>query len=124
MYKLLGWINSILLVFMISMFPLKYILKNKRIENMVPLYRIFRKFHPLIGITIIIIGIIHGFMALGSLQLHSGSILIGAIIISGLIIYIKNKINYLKHHWRNIHKMMGLVIIMLFILHLAVPYYI
>lgn len=122
MYSVLGWINVILLLFMASMFPIKSVLKKKK--SMVSLYRFFRKLHPIIGVSIVLIGMIHGYLALGGVRLHSGSILLLSIALSGGIIYSKGKINYMKHNWRRIHRTLGFVIIALLILHLAFPNYI
>jgi cytochrome b561 len=124
MYEILGWINAILLLFMATMFPIRYLIKNKHNKNVIPIYRVFRKLHPLVGILIIVIGMIHGYLALGRFKIHSGSILITAIVISAIIAYSKDKIKYLKRNWRNIHKILGILIIFLFVMHLTFPYYI
>ncbi|TJX13179.1 hypothetical protein E9840_10345 [Tissierella creatinini] len=121
-YKILGWINAISLTIVVAPFALNFLSrklfnsKNKDIRNIV---KYLRKFHKPLGIVLIVIGIIHGYMALGSLRLHTGTLLYLSIILTGALggsfYKAKKRIFFV---W---HKRMAFVSVALLMLHYFYP---
>ncbi len=117
-------LNVLLLLYLAS-FPLllylnKKIFKGKN-KNFNKSLKIGRKIHPYVGVVLIISGSLHGFLKLGgSFILHTGSLLIIALMINGVIGFI-----YRKSHNRTYaktHRILGVIVVGLFILHYVNPW--
>lgn len=118
-------LNVILLIYLAS-FPLliyinKKVLKGKN-KNFNKSLKLGRKIHPYAGIILIISGGLHGYLKMGGqFVLHTGSLLLFSLIINGILGFM-----YRKTHNRklaNIHRYFGIVVISLFILHYANPWF-
>lgn len=87
-FRLLGWINVIALTIVLSPFVLNFInrkaFKNKNMAIR-EIVKLLRKFHKPLGIILVVTGIVHGYMALGSLRLHTGTILYLSTLITGIL---------------------------------------
>ncbi|MDW7669602.1 MAG: hypothetical protein SCJ93_12320 [Bacillota bacterium] len=122
MYSLLGWLNVVILGILITPYVLKYLNKkilksrNSGIKKAIKFLRILHK--PL-GLTLAVVALIHGYLALGSLRLHTGSILYVSIIITavlgGSFYKLKKKILFT---W---HKIFALISLIIFMIHLFYP---
>lgn len=121
-YKLLGWINVVILGIIITPYLLKFLNKNffkTRNKNYFTLVKVFRKLHKPLGLALMFFGIIHGYMALGGFRLHTGSIFFISILITGALggaFYKTKKKEFFK--W---HKGMAFLSVVLFLLHLFAP---
>jgi len=78
-----------------------------------------RKLHKPLGYVLFVSAVTHGFLALGSLRLHTGTILGIIVVITsifGMVFYaVKNK-------WVvNIHKAFAYILIFLLLIHLILP---
>ena len=121
-YRLLGWINAIALIILVSPFALSFMNKkifsnkNNQIRNLV---KFTRKFHKPLGIILIVTGIAHGYMALGSIRLHTGSILYISTLLTGALggSFYRTK----KRAFFIWHKRMAFVSVALLLLHLVFP---
>ncbi|MDO5062298.1 MAG: hypothetical protein Q4D77_03920 [Peptostreptococcaceae bacterium] len=84
MYSALGYLSSALLGLLILPAVLrianKKLLKND--PNVKSVVRSLKKVHPLLGGLLAVIAIVHGYLALGGLRLHTGSLVYGAILIA------------------------------------------
>ena len=85
MVDALGWLNIGLIALMFALFPIKRSYLKYRKSSYLKVYRKVRVFHPLLGLIIIIIGLVHGFLALGTIKLHTGTLVLISIITMGLI---------------------------------------
>lgn len=121
-YRLLGQINGIALIILVLPFALNFmnrkIFRNKNIQIR-SLVKFIRKFHKPLGIILIVTGIAHGYMALGSIRLHTGSILYISTILTGALggsfHRTKKKIFFI---W---HKRMAFLSVALLLLHYFYP---
>lgn len=103
MYFTLGYLSTCLLIILLLPYVLRILNKqvlrnNKNISNII---KLLKKYHKVSGILFAIIAIIHGYMKLGSIKLHTGSLLyISALItiIFGILFSIKKKKKFLKFH--------------------------
>lgn len=76
MYSILGYVSVGLLVLLVLPYVLriintKFLKRNKRVNNVI---KFLKKYHKLFGAAALIISLIHGYMALGGLRLHTGSL--------------------------------------------------
>lgn len=122
MYSILGWINVILLGVIVAPYVLnflnKHIIKTKS-SGFRNLVKILRRFHKPFGIIMAILAPVHGYMALGSLRLHTGSLLYESIFITAVLGGSFYKLKKRKlFQW---HKRMALVSFILLLLHLFYP---
>ncbi|MDO5096248.1 MAG: hypothetical protein Q4D65_06760 [Peptostreptococcaceae bacterium] len=89
---------------------------NKKISSVV---KTLKKFHQPAGALVAVIAVIHGYLALGTLRLHTGSLVYIAMLITaicGMLFSKKKKKEFLK--W---HKTFVLVTAGLLALHLLYP---
>lgn len=122
MYKVLGWFNVIILLLLIAPCVLSFY--NKSLKNIsfkllfVILY--LKKLHKKLGLLLLFTPLIHGYMALREIPFHTGSILylfILLTIIHGAIYsQFKKKLHF------NLHKILAIISISLFLLHLFYPW--
>ena len=88
MYKILGWINAILLVLILVQFFLNYTNRkfiktdNKTFKK---IQKLFKVIHKPLGGVLAVLGPIHGYMALGGFRLHTGSLLYLSLVITAIL---------------------------------------
>lgn len=120
-WQLLGWLNVILVLLMGSIFPIKERMKTNK--KLIPVYRKARVIHPITGVAMIVIGLIHGTMALGRIRLHSGTLILIVLVLMALVAFAGPRVKALKKNWRLIHRMLGLLVFVLVLAHLIVPWW-
>ncbi|MDN5351774.1 MAG: hypothetical protein PWQ12_693 [Clostridiales bacterium] len=106
MYGFLGWLNVLLLAAMTAPYWLRWI--NKRtFQFKGGLYgktiQYLRKIHKPLGFAILIIGLIHGYLALGGFRLHTGSVLLVTLVLValfGLLFHFRKDKKFFKWHKR------------------------
>lgn len=122
MYAILGWIN----VGLVGLMLLPYLMRKlnefffKRKQGAyIKIMRALRKAHRYIGIALVASVLAHGWLALGALRLHTGT-LAGAMVIImaafGLIFITAKK----KWAFKT-HKALAIAFLALILLHLIVP---
>ena len=122
MYVILGWLNVAFLVVMTSPYWLRFL--NKHIFHLqggayIKTIKFLRSVHKPLGIAVLVIALIHGYLALGALRLHTGTILWIAFFLTavlGSLFYFTKKRPFFT--W---HKRMVLVAIVLLLIHLLFP---
>ena len=122
MYSILGWLNVIIIGILVSPFILRFlntkILKSKS-NNFKNTIKFLRKLHKPLGLTLAVAALIHGYLALGSIRLHTGSLLYFSIIITALFggsfYRLKKKILFT---W---HKRFAFISFVLLMVHLFYP---
>ena len=121
-YALLGWLSVI--AFVVVLLPYVLNLLNKKFiktknKTFFKLVKFLRSLHKPFGIVLIVLGLIHGYMALRSLRLHTGTLFYIAILVTGILggsfYKLKKKELFV---W---HKRMAIVAVVLFFLHYFFP---
>lgn len=122
MYKILGWINAILLVLILVQFFLNYTNRkfiktdNKTFKK---IQKIFKLIHKPLGVALAVLGPIHGYMALGGFRLHTGSLLYLSLfitaILGGSFYRLRKKVFFL---W---HKRIAALTVLLLMVHIFFP---
>lgn len=120
-FQVLGTIAATLLFFQISLFVFRKIYKYspKKPKILVPFLKFLKSAHIYSGISLLIIGFVHGILALGTIKLHTGWILWFVIAFSFVGYLIRNKIG---KKWIFIHRIVGFIIIGLFLIHKFFPW--
>ena len=121
-YSFLGWLVVVIIGILLTPYVLVYL--NKKIfktknQNFREIVKSFRSLHKPLGIAILIIAPIHGYMALGGFRLHTGTLLYLSIIatagLGGSFYKTKKKVFFT---W---HKRMALITVAMFLIHFFVP---
>ncbi|MEN1759628.1 hypothetical protein [Anoxynatronum sibiricum] len=120
-WQIMGWVNVALVVIMGTIYPLKQKMKSNK--KLIPIYRVVRVVHPVIGVAMILIGLLHGSMVLGQLRLHSGSLVLLTLIVMALVALAGSKLAVLRKIWRPIHRGLGIVLVLLLLAHLTFPWW-
>lgn len=87
MFRTLGWINAALLLLVLLPYlgtrlnKLAFSGKNKTLQNGV---RALRKVHKPAGILLAVLAFVHGYMAVGRIMLHTGTVLYVAAVLTAL----------------------------------------
>lgn len=122
MFSFLGWLNVVLLGIIILPYILVFFNK-KFIKTKNPSFRAFlkflRKLHKPLGLLLLSLALIHGYLALGRIALHTGSLLYLAIFITALLGSSFYKLK--KKPLFTWHKRMAFIVILLLILHKFYP---
>lgn len=118
MADFLGWLNLVIFLLMGTIYPIKKRMEKKRDQKSIQVYRKARVIHPILGSFIILIGFVHGYMQLGRLRLHTGTLLIGYLLLMGLVAILGPRIRFLRKRWRVIHRSMGIPLVLLLLVHL------
>jgi len=126
MVDALGWINLFLVLLMGSIYPLKraataklHRVGKEKARGSMEVYQKMRIIHPVLGAFIIGIGLVHGYLALGTLRLHTGLLVVMWLMLMGGVAIFGPKMKVLRKKWRNLHRGMGLVLLILVIIHLS-----
>ncbi len=122
MYAVLGWFNVAAIVIMTAPFWLRLINKlashnkNKALARIV---KFLRAVHKPLGITILVLAIVHGILALGALRLHTGTIagimLIVTAVLGGAFYRLKKKPLFVAH------RTLALLFVLFVLIHLIFP---
>ncbi|SMP40457.1 hypothetical protein [Anoxynatronum buryatiense] len=120
-WQMMGWVNVVLVVLMGAIYPLKQKMKSNK--KLIPIYRVVRVAHPVVGVVMILIGLLHGAMVLGQLRLHSGSLVLMTLILMALVALAGNKLAVFRKTWRPIHRILGLLLVVLLLAHLLFPWW-
>ena len=122
MYNVLGWINAMILLLLILPCILNFYNKllNKRSFKISLLLLAFKKLHKRLGILLLFMPLIHGYMALGEIKLHTGIILYLFILLT--IIHGAIYSHFKKGFHLNLHKILAVFSIFIFAIHLFYPW--
>lgn len=122
MYAVLGWLNIGLIAIMTAPYWLRFL--NSRTLRLkgggyAKTIRVLRAVHKPLGIAILILAAIHGYLALGALRLHTGTIagtmLLITAALGGMFYYTKKKPVFV---W---HKRFVAVLLVFVLIHLLFP---
>ncbi|MEX1376040.1 MAG: hypothetical protein AB1Z23_01075 [Eubacteriales bacterium] len=119
MYSVLGWTNVTIAALMLLPFVLVKFIKNKD-GALKKIQKVLLKMHrPLSGL-LLVSAIVHGYLALGTFALHTGTLLVISLVVSGIFasIFIMKK----KKIFFNLHRMMASIFIVLLFVHLLFPW--
>ncbi|MGM0396177.1 MAG: hypothetical protein ACQEP4_03890 [Bacillota bacterium] len=122
MYSVLGWLNVAILGVILSPYVLNFLnrhffkTKSKGFRDTI---KFLRRLHKPFGVAIAVLALIHGYMALGGLRLHTGSLLYLSVfmtaVLGGSFYKLKKRTLFV---W---HKRMALLSFLLLMLHLFYP---
>ena len=122
MFRVLGWVNAGLLLIMVLPFILtraNRLLFEGKNETLRAILKVNRKVHKPSGVLLLIIAFIHGYLAMGRVALHTGTVLYVSLfltaILGGWFWQKKNKQVF------QIHKLGALISVLLFLLHWLAP---
>ena len=122
LYVFLGWLNVVLLAVMTSPFWLRF-LNNRFFHLRGGTYgktvKVLRTIHKPLGGAILIIALLHGYLALGALRLHTGVFVwlsIFTMAVLGLSFYLTKKRSLFVWHRR-----IALVVLFFLLVHLFFP---
>ena len=122
MYQILGYINVALLVVITAPYWLKKLnqwlfhWKGKSYQSAL---KTLRKLHKPLGISLVLISVVHGYLALGAFRLHTGSLAWIMLLITaslGIAFYRLKKAQLFK--W---HKAFALIVTVFTAVHLLFP---
>jgi len=121
---MLGWFNAFLLLLLLS-FPIAIEVNKRWLKGKNKNYNHFlkngRKIHPYVGGLLILTGLTHGFLKLGRLDFHTGSLLLMFLVFNGFLALLYKRTK--KRYFAKIHRYMGALIVLLFLLHYLRPWY-
>ena len=125
MYAVIGRFNIIILMIMTAPFWMRFLnnrIFHKKSGPYVNAIKSFKKIHKPLGVIFLTLGLIHGYLALGTFRIHSGSLLWVSLLITALLggVFYKTK----KKSVFIWHKRMVLFTVMMLLLHLLAPDYI
>lgn len=122
-FRLLGQISALLLLIQILPYTLNF-LNRKLIKTKSPGFRTFmkwlRKTHKYTGVLLLLIAAYHGYLAMGRIQLHTGTVLYLMVIltaIAGYGFHIKKKKEILQ-----VHRLLAGIMVLLLALHYFAPW--
>lgn len=122
LYSILGILNVVLLIVITSPYWLRrvgqWFFPKKKIVS-AKLMKTLRALHKPFGICLLLITLAHGYLALGALRLHTGTlvgIMVLITVVLGGMFYKKKKAVLFK--W---HKRAALLTVLLTLLHLFIP---
>ncbi|MEL7603419.1 MAG: hypothetical protein AAGU77_09720 [Bacillota bacterium] len=122
MYRILGYLNAALFVLITSPYWLRRVNQwalHIRSAGFMKLLKLLRAMHKPLAALLLISAAVHGYLALGSLRPHTGSLVFLVLLVTGslgLASYKKKKPSLFK--W---HKGMALVVAALIALHILAP---
>lgn len=122
MYSFIGWFNVTLLAVLTGPYWVPRLIGKvlkKKDKRYYALIKFIRTVHKPLGLTVLILAPLHGYLALGGFSLHTGSLLFIWIVftsISGFIFTKTKKIALLKFH-----QTLALIVATALALHLIDP---
>ncbi|MCX7796092.1 MAG: hypothetical protein N2380_06190 [bacterium] len=120
-YPILGNIAMVLLFSQLALFVFRRIFRytKSRSKRFSAFLKFLRSLHIATGISLLIVGLIHGILALGRFQLHTGWILWFVILYAFVGFLLKDRIG---RKWVSWHRIAGFALIGLFFLHRFFPW--
>ena len=123
MYSFFGWLSAGILLVLILPFLLirinKYTIKT-RDKNFFNLVKILRSLHKPLGVLFLATAFYHGYLVLGRITLHTGTVLFLSILLAavlgGTYFRTKNKTVLIAHRF------FALASVVLFMIHFFYPY--
>lgn len=122
MYKILGIINVALIIVITSPYWLRRLGKDffsgQKIAS-TRMMKVARSVHKPCGICLLLLTLLHGYLALGVPRLHTGTItgvMVLVTVVLGALFFVKRKAVFFK--W---HKRAALLTVLLMFLHLIAP---
>jgi hypothetical protein len=118
-----GLVNATLLLLLASFPVLIHINKthlkgkNKKFNQ---LLKMLRKVHPIGGIILVLSGIVHGYLKLGKFAFHTGSLIIIALLLGGIVGFMYKKTK--KRQYALLHRVIGITSILALALHYLNPW--
>ena len=123
LYEFLGFVNLILLGILVTPYVLRK-LNGWFFHTKSPAYfkvlKAFKAIHRPLALALLVVVVIHGWLALGSLTLHTGTVAAAVFILTavlGLSFYLLKKPNLLKTH-----RVFALLAVLLVAFHLLFPW--
>lgn len=120
MYAILGWVNVGLVAVMLLPFALRVLSgKGKKSAAYIKTSKFLRTLHKPLGVVLLVSAAVHGFLALGVLRLHTGTIAGALLLITvalGAVFFTSRKKGVFA--W---HKTAALVFVILLLVHLIAP---
>lgn len=122
MYVILGWTNVIVLGVLLTPSVINFLNRNflkMRFLTLTKITKPLKTLHNPLGLIILILPLIHGYLAMGTIRIHTGSLLYTFILLTAIL---GGSFYRLKE--RNLfiwHKIMAFVSFLLFLLHLFFP---
>ncbi len=110
-YEFLGNLSAIILFFQISLFVLRRVYKYipKKPKWFPQILKFLKNAHIYTGVALLFLDLIHGFLALGTIKLHTGLILWLGILFAFIGFLFKKKIG---KRWTTYHRIFGFVLLM------------
>lgn len=120
MYSILGFLSSFLLFILLLPYFLR-LLNSKMIKSdqIKKIIKMLKKIHRPAGMLLAVVALVHGYLALGSLRLHTGTLLYVLMFITmafGAAFYAKK-----KKQWLSLHRALALGTIVLLAVHYFFP---
>lgn len=123
MYSIFGWISAGFLGILILPFILlrlnKYIFKTKS-KVFFDSIKVLRKIHKPLGVLFLAAALYHGYLILGRITLHTGTVLYAIIILTVVFgggYYRTKNSNFLK-----LHRLFAATVLVMFLVHFFYPY--
>lgn len=122
MYIFMGWLIVTILLIMTAPFYLRILNKHvfhTKSEAFSRIVKIFRSLHKPFGLGLLLAGFVHGYLALGTIKLHTGLLLWTSLFVTASLgaAFFKSK----KKFFFTWHKRLVLLVICMVILHLLFP---
>ena len=125
MVEVMGWMNLVLVVVMGIIYPVKKYatamlqkVGKEKSKGSMKLYQLIRQIHPILGTIIVLLGLLHGYLAIGTMRLHTGLLIVIMIMLMGIVAIFGPKLKVLRKKWRTLHRSMGLFLFIFVIIHL------
>ncbi len=117
--RILGWFNIALvgvsfLPFLLRRFR-KYVLKKPN-KHLNAILKFLSKIHPFIGITLLITSFLHGYLALGTIKLHTGYVAWFLVLVM-FSIRVWGKVSK-SRYWMSLHRAVAMLLLLALLLHI------
>ncbi len=123
MYVYLGWFFVVILGIMILPALLSFLFKKstsaRKNKFLKELLKLSRKSHKIIVLLVIVLAPVHGYLALGGLRFHTGSLVLISIIVTSILGYRHYKLK--KKSSINLHKLSVALVAVFLGVHLLYP---
>ncbi|MGB9796841.1 hypothetical protein [Fervidobacterium gondwanense] len=121
LFRYLGITSAILLFFQISLFLFRRLYKYlpRKPKIFIPFLKFLKNAHIYTGIALVVLGFMHGMLALGRIELHTGWILWFGVLSMFIGYLFKNKVG---KKWIIIHRAIGFILLVLLGVHYFFPW--
>ena len=121
-FRYLGWATLIAVAVMVLPYVLRmlntWVFKRKS-KGLLQVIKFLRAIHKPLGLLIVLVAMVHGFGMLGRFRLHTGSLTLMSLVLTGIL----GAIFWQKKDKRALqgHRVMSLVSVILLLIHLFWP---